>query len=162
MSLLSLTRARALALELTSSAAPVERSIEEALGLHLAEPIVSPRDLPGCDNSAMDGYAIRAEETRGATRDRPARFRVVDTIYAGALPSHSLLSGEAARIFTGAPIPEGADTVVRQEATRASGSDVEIFIEATVGQHIRRRGEELTRGTTLLRKASGSTPGSRG
>ena len=98
----------------------------------------------------MDGYALRAEETRGATRDRPARFRLVETIYAGARPSRSLLPGETARIFTGAPIPDGADTVVRQEAARSSGAEAEIFLEAQVGQHVRRRGEELTRGASLF------------
>ncbi len=150
MSLQSLPRARALALELTPSADPEERSIEDALGLHLAQVIISPRDLPGCDNSAMDGYAVRSEETRGATRDGPVRLRVVDTVYAGSRPARALRPGEATRIFTGAPIPDGADAVVRQEAARGADGEVEIFVEAAPGQHIRRRGEELRRGATLF------------
>ena len=82
---------------------PVERvPVAEARGC-LAERIVATRDVPGCDNSAMDGYALRAEETRGANRDQPARFRVVETIYAGHRPEREIGPGEAARLFTGAP-----------------------------------------------------------
>jgi molybdopterin molybdotransferase len=94
---------------------------------------------------------VRAEETLGATRDRPARLRIVDTVYAGALPSRALQPGEAARVFTGAPIPSGADAVVRQEAARAEEDGfVSLFVTVTAGKDIRRTGEEVQAGTPLF------------
>ncbi len=123
----------------------------QAHGRFLATNVSASRSLPGCDNSAMDGWAVRAEETRGATRDRPARLRIVDTVYAGALPSRSLQPGEAARIFTGAPIPPGADAVVRQEAARADEEGyVSLFITVPPGNDIRSAGEEVLAGTPLF------------
>jgi molybdopterin molybdotransferase len=98
----------------------------------------------------MDGYALRAAETRGANRDRPARFQVVDRIFAGTLPTRPISSGRAARIFTGAPIPEGADSVVRQEAARLEGTELHVFVEAEPGGNIRRRGEEVAEGQHVL------------
>lgn len=128
-------------------------ALESAVGRHLADPVFATRDVPGCDNSAMDGYAVRAEETLGGTRDRPARLRVTQTVAAGRAPSAAVRPGEAARIFTGAAIPDGADAVVRQEATRrVDESFVEIVAEATRGQNIRRRGEEVGVGTQVLER----------
>lgn len=91
----------------------------DAFGRVLAEPATSPIDHPPWDNSAMDGFAVRAEDIAGATRDAPARLTVVDDIPAGGFPSRPIGPGEAARIMTGAPVPEGADSVVRVEHTDA-------------------------------------------
>src|SRR5690242_5115641 len=114
MPLTSLSTARQVALDAIAPAEAERVSLLDAHGRFLAAGVSATRSLPGCDNSAMDGWAVRAEETRGVNRDRPARLRIVDTVYAGALPSRSLQPGEAARIFTGAPIPSGADAVIRQ------------------------------------------------
>jgi molybdopterin molybdotransferase len=100
----------------------------------------------------MDGYAVRAEDSSGAWRDRPARLRVVDTLYAGHVPSRSVQPGEASRIFTGAPLPEGANAVVRQEATVVPGEGlVDVCVDVPPGKDIRPIGEDILAGTPLLR-----------
>jgi molybdopterin molybdotransferase len=98
----------------------------------------------------MDGWAVRAAETQGANRDTPVRLRVVDTVYAGHLATRPLQPGEAARIFTGAPLPEGADAVVRQEAARDEQGTVALFITVPPGKDLRRAGEEVRAGQPLL------------
>ncbi|MBJ6760832.1 molybdopterin molybdotransferase MoeA [Myxococcaceae bacterium JPH2] len=152
MSLLSLSAARQAALGAIAPAAPERLPLALAHGRFLAAPLRATRSLPGCDNSAMDGWAVRAEETRGANRDHPVRLRVVDTVYAGALPARALRPGEAARIFTGAPLPNGADAIVRQEAARPAdeGREVDIFVTVTPGHDLRRMGEEVLSGSPLF------------
>jgi molybdopterin molybdotransferase len=93
--------------------------LPHALGRVLAEPAVSPIDQPPWDNSAMDGFAVRAADLHGATRDSPVVLTVVDAVSAGAFPARALGPYEAIKIMTGAPVPEGADTVVRVEQTDA-------------------------------------------
>ncbi len=150
---ISLEQAKHHARTLCSPLPVVHLSPQEAHGLFLAQDVDAPRDLPGCDNSAMDGYAVRAAETGGANRDRPCGLKVVETLYAGRAPTRTLGPGEAARIFTGAPVPEGADAVVRQEATRAQGtSTVEVVVEVSPGENIRRRGEETRQGQRVLQE----------
>lgn len=152
MSLTPLATARKAALDALQPAPPTRVPLLEALGRFLARDIVASRSLPGCPVSAMDGYALRAEETSGANRDRPARLRVVDTLYAGHLPSRSLQPGEASRIFTGAPLPEGANAVVRQEATLVPREGlVEVCVGVPPGKDIRPIGEDILAGTPLLR-----------
>ena len=132
------------------------RPLLDALGSVLAEDAVSPVDLPPWDNSAMDGFAARADDVRGATRDRPALLRVVDDIPAGGFPSRALGPGEAARIMTGAPVPDGADGVVRVEHTdggTAIGSPdarVAIHLDVDAGKNVRPRGEDVRAGQTVL------------
>jgi len=148
--MIPLREARALALKSIRVASPIEVPLASAHGRYLAEPVCAARPLPSFDNSAMDGYALRSAETRGANRDRPAKLRIVETIYAGGSPATRLANGEAARIFTGAPIPSGVDCVVRQEAARQEGGEVLVFVESTPGSHIRRRGEEVAEGAQVL------------
>jgi molybdopterin molybdotransferase len=123
----------------------------DCLGLFLAESLHAPRSLPPFDNSAMDGFAVRAVDTQGANRDHPALFRLVGTSVAGSNPEQSIRPGETIRILTGAPIPEGADAVVRQEAAEARDNEVRVFLEVPLGKNIRRRGEELIEGSCVLR-----------
>ncbi|MFP2926449.1 molybdopterin molybdenumtransferase MoeA, partial [Pyxidicoccus sp. 3LG] len=152
MPLTPLSTARQAALEAIVPSTPERMSLLDAHGRFLADEVTASRSLPGCDNSAMDGWAVRAEETRGANRDRPARLRITETVYAGALPTRALQPGEAARIFTGAPLPSGADAVVRQEAARPhdDGLHVDVFITVPPGHDLRRTGEEVTTGTRLF------------
>ncbi|MBZ4419143.1 gephyrin-like molybdotransferase Glp [Myxococcus sp. RHSTA-1-4] len=152
MPLTPLSTARQAALDAITPAAPERVSLLAAHGRFLAAAVTASRSLPGCDTSAMDGWAVRAEETRGANRDHPARLRIVDTVYAGTLPSRTLQPGEAARIFTGAPLPSGANAVVRQEAARAhdDGQHVDVFITVSPGNDFVRAGEEVVAGTPLL------------
>lgn len=120
-------------------------STEQARGRVLAEDLVSTIDLPPLDNSAMDGYAVRADEASpGATLPLSQR------IAAGQMPV-SLETGSAARIFTGAPIPPGANAVVMQEDCEAGSGTVTIRAQnITPGQHIRRAGEDIRAGDTVL------------
>jgi len=124
--------------------------LDDALGSVLAEDVVSPLDVPAWTNSAMDGYATRAEDVRGASRTAPVRLRVVDTIPAGHFPARPIGAGECARIFTGAPLPEGTDTVVRQEDTDGGADTVTILDGRDAGVNIRRAGEDMRRGVTVL------------
>ncbi|AEI63759.1 gephyrin-like molybdotransferase Glp [Corallococcus macrosporus] len=152
MPLTPLSAARQAAFDAIAPAAPERVPLLDAQGRFLAAPVTASRSLPGCDNSAMDGWAVRAEETQGATRDRPARLRVTGTVFAGGLPTTSLQPGTAARVFTGAPLPPGADAVVRQEAARPTqdGAFVDVFITVPPGNDVRRTGEEVIAGTPLF------------
>jgi molybdopterin molybdotransferase len=124
--------------------------LDDALDSVLAEDLVSPIDIPAWTNSAMDGYAARGEDVRGASAERPVRLRVVEQLPAGAFPTRALGPGEVARIFTGAPLPEGADTVIRQEDTDEGAETVTIVKDRDVGVNFRRTGEDIHRGATVL------------
>lgn len=130
---------------------PLRMPLDDALDAVLAEDVVSPLDIPSWTNSAMDGYATRGGDVRGASAERPVRLRVVEQLPAGRFPSRAIGAGECARIFTGAPLPEGADTVIRQEDTDEGAETVTIVRDRDVGVNIRRAGEDIRRGTTVLR-----------
>ena len=130
---------------------PARRPLRDALDLVLAEDVASPLDLPAWDNSAMDGYAARADDVRGATRERPAVLRVIETIPAGRFPTLPLGAGLATRIFTGAPLPKGADTVVRQEDTEARPDGTVAVLDARdAGRNVRHKGEDVRRDAPVL------------
>jgi molybdopterin molybdotransferase len=122
----------------------------QALGRVLASDIRSPITLPHWDNSAMDGYAVHGADIAGASAASPITLPVLETIAAGAFPSRALEAREATRIMTGAPIPEGADTVVRVEDTDAGLTQVQVRNDRDREKNIRRRGEDLTEGTIAL------------
>jgi molybdopterin molybdotransferase len=124
--------------------------LETALGSVLAEPVVSPINVPFWANSAMDGYAVRAEDVRGASPERPKRLTVIEEIPAGAFPARPIGPGQASRIFTGAPLPEGADSVIRQEDTDQGDPTVAILGDRDCGVNLRRAGEDIPSGTTVL------------
>jgi molybdopterin molybdotransferase len=128
---------------------PETASLDHALGRILAEAVASQSDLPGFDNSAMDGYAVRASDIATATSTEPVRLRVVGESRAGAVPS-SLTAATAMRIMTGAPMPDGADTVVRQEDTSREGTTVLIEVAASPGTSVRPRGADMHAGDTVL------------
>lgn len=126
-------------------------SLSQAWGRVLAEEIVSGIDVPPWDNSAVDGFAVRVKDVRGASRQGPAILQVVEEVPAGKIPARSLGEGEAIRIMTGAAIPEGAEAVIMVEDTEvADGNRVRIFREVEVGANIRRRGEDLRAGRKVL------------
>ena len=124
--------------------------LDDALDSVLAQDLVSPLDIPAWTNSAMDGYAARAADVRGASAETPVRLRVVEVIPAGAFPTRAVGPGECARIFTGAPLPEGADGVVRQEDTDGAAGVVAILNDRDAGVNFRRAGEDVRRGDTVL------------
>lgn len=124
--------------------------LRAALGRVLAADVTSPITLPHWTNSAMDGYAVRAADVRGAREDAPVELPVIDTVMAGAFPSRALGPGEATRIMTGAPLPEGADTVVRVEDTDGGLARVRILKDRDAGKNFRVRGEDLREGEVAL------------
>jgi molybdopterin molybdotransferase len=125
--------------------------LDDALGCILAEDVVSPIDVPAWPNSAMDGYAARAADVRGATAERPVRLKVVEHIGAGSFPSRAIEAGECSRIFTGAPVPAGSDSVIRQEDTDRGSDIVSITADRDAGTNVRAAGEDIRRGDTVLR-----------
>ena len=141
---------------------PEQVPVAEAGGLVLADDVVAPLSLPVFDNSAMDGYAVRATEIVGASAANPVTLPVAEDIPAGRTDRLTLAAGTAHRIMTGAPVPAGADAVVAVEATDAGVSVVQIRTEATAGQHIRRAGEDVTTGTTVLRAGQVLSPAALG
>lgn len=124
--------------------------LEGAVGRILAEDLVAAWALPPYDNAALDGYALRSADVAHACGTTPVTLRVVDRIYAGGAPSGPVGPGEAARIMTGAPMPPGADTMVRQEATVANGDEVDVRIASPAGANIRRKGEDMAPGTVVV------------
>jgi molybdopterin molybdotransferase len=124
--------------------------LDDALGSILAEDVVSPLDIPAWTNSAMDGYAARGEDVRDATETRPVRLRVVEQLPAGRFPEKAIGPGECARIFTGAPLPRGADSVIRQEDTDLGAETVLVLKGRDAGVNIRRAGEDIRKGATVL------------
>jgi molybdopterin molybdotransferase len=130
---------------------PVERvPLAEALGRVLAARVVSPLMIPAWDNSAMDGYAVLASDVAGATPEAPVILDVTETVAAGAFPSGPVGRGRAVRIMTGAPIPEGADSVVRVEDTDDGVTRVLIHSGRDAGRNVRRRGEDIREGDVVL------------
>jgi molybdopterin molybdotransferase len=130
---------------------PVERvPLLDALGRVLAEAVRAPMTLPAWDNSAMDGYAVRGADIDAATRDRPVRLRVLETVAAGRFATQPVGDGEAIRIMTGAPLPNGADTVVRVEDTDGGTAQVEVRDARDARRNIRPRGEDFNEGDALL------------
>lgn len=128
----------------------VDLPLAEALDRVLAVDVDSPVTLPARANSAMDGFAVRAADIAGASRGAPRRLQVVEEVQAGRVPRRALGPGEATRVFTGAPLPEGADTVVRQEDTEHTPEVVTVLDDRDAGKHVRPAGEDLTRGARVL------------
>jgi molybdopterin molybdotransferase len=125
--------------------------LAHALGRVLAAPCAATVDLPAFTQSSMDGYAIRASETAAAADDMPVVMPVAGAMAAGTAVIAPMLPGTAFRIFTGAPLPAGADTVVRQELVERVADDIVLREPVPAGTAIRYRGEELRRGDTVAR-----------
>lgn len=134
--------------------APVQTPLADALSLILAEGLVTLHDLPPFDNSSMDGFAVRAADIAVTGTVLP----VQGDIAAGALAVPTLMPQTALRIMTGAPVPDGADTVVPVEDTETRGSSVAFLEQAELGQYIRRRGEEVRSGTIVVSQGSRLRP----
>lgn len=129
---------------------PLRIPLDDALGSVLAEDVVSRLDIPAWTNSAMDGYAARGADVRGASEASPVRLRVVESLPAGRFPTRAIGPGECARIFTGAPLPAGADSIIRQEDTDEGSQTVTIVKDRDVGVNTREAGEDIRKGTTVL------------
>jgi molybdopterin molybdotransferase len=149
----SVEEARAIVLDSINPLAPERIPLIDAFDRILYEDIVSDVMIPSADDSAMDGYAIIAADTRGASRNNPARLRVTGEIRAGGSAAGKRVShGEAVRIMTGAPIPQGADAVVRFEDTEEESGHVDVFSESVKSGNCKCAGENIKKGETVLQK----------
>jgi len=151
--MLQLEQALARILDAIPAPEPEIVPLEEACGRILLEKAVAPMDLPPFDNSAMDGYAVRAADVDSANTNSPVRLRIIERLAAGSDPAKAVAPGTCSRIFTGSPMPADADAVVMQEDTIQDGqSNDAVWIREPVqpGENIRRRGEDIQRGSLLF------------
>jgi molybdenum cofactor synthesis domain-containing protein len=142
---------------------PIDRTervpIVEANGRTLAREVASDRDVPPFARAAMDGYAVAAEDTFGASRFEPKTLRVVEKVYTGQVPSRAIGVGEAAEIATGAPMPQGADAVVMVEETERAGSgEVSVFTPVYPRQNVGKQGADIVSGQIVLRRGDVLNP----
>ncbi len=126
------------------------KPLAKLLGCVLAEDIVAGYDVPPFDNSAMDGFAVKAADIVEAGTETPVSLRIVQTLPAGHVAERALDAGESVRIMTGAPLPEGADAVVQSEHTEADVEQVKVFEPVKPGKNIRRAGEDMHAGDRVL------------
>jgi molybdopterin molybdotransferase len=135
-------------------------TIADALGRVIDEDIKATVSIPHFDNSAMDGYALRTEDTKGACEHSAMVLNVLGDVAAGYVPDREINAGEAIRIMTGAPIPKGADAVLMQEYTERfdSGTKVKIFREVKLNDHIRRAGEDIKAGDIAIESGTRLNP----
>jgi molybdopterin molybdotransferase len=148
--MIEIEEARRLVLEHVSPLPSESVELRASLGRTLGEDVASPEDVPAFDSSAMDGFAVRAADTRGARRDSPVTLRVVDESRAGHPAGTSLGAGQAIAVSTGAVIPTGADAVVRVEATSPGDGLVGVLCEVEAHRDIRYAGEDIRGGDTVL------------
>ncbi len=120
----------------------------------LAEDIVSPISIPPFARAAMDGYAVKAEDTFGASNTNPKKLEIVGNVDIGDVPSVVVVSGTAVKITTGAPIPEGANAVVMVEDTEKQDSYISILAPVTPGKNLAQQGEDVKKGDVVLRKGT--------
>ena len=125
--------------------------LTDALGRVLAEDIHSDSNIPGFDNSAMDGYAVKSVDLKGASKNNPKVLEIIDELKAGDIPKKILKNNQAIRIMTGAVMPKGADSVVMVEDTqRGEKNKVKIFKETEIGENIRKAGEDVKKGELVI------------
>jgi molybdopterin molybdotransferase len=148
--LIEIDDARRLVLRSTAPLGPEPVELRDALGRVLAEPITSAAPVPAFDNSAMDGYAVRAADVADVREDAPATLEVVAESRAGAPAGRGVEPGQAIAISTGAVVPDGADAVVRVEDTDGGSERVAIRAAVEPGANLRRAGEDIAEGDTVL------------
>jgi molybdopterin molybdotransferase len=144
------------------AAVPLDRTervgLDDAAGRVLAATVVADRDVPPFDRAAMDGYALVADSTFGASRREPRPLDCVESVHTGGVPTKTVATGQCTQIATGAPMPVGADAVVMVEETERNGDQVAVFTPVYPRQHVGRRGADIATGTELLRVGDYLTP----
>ena len=136
---------------------PVETervSLSEAAGRILAEDLIAADNIPPFDRSPFDGYAFRAADTAQASPEHPVTLTILEEVPAGAVPAKRVTPGTATKILTGAPIPEGADCVSMFERTEFTRETVTLFVPGSAGENIILAGEDVKKGTLLVRKGA--------
>ncbi|KAA8923020.1 molybdopterin molybdotransferase MoeA [Thermoplasma sp.] len=146
--------ASGLKVNMRKSLIPVEKSV----GHYCAEDIRSPISFPEADRSAVDGMAIRYEDSLSASRSNPVQIRLVGEVRIGDSPDFRINRGECALVYTGSPIPEGANAVIMKEDAAMEGSMVMIYRQVKKFQNISRMGEDLKKGDAIIRKGSRIMP----
>ena len=148
---ISLDEARAI---IDRAIVPIERTervpLERASGRVLAEAVVSSADVPPFARAAMDGYAVRAQDTSGASRSTPRTLHSIEKVFTGQMPVQTVGDGQCIEIATGAPMPPGADAVVIVEETESDGDVVRVFAPVSPAQNIGRQGADIQKGQTVL------------
>ncbi len=158
-----LSEAQKVVLEATPVLGLEKIPILDALGRVLGEDIVAERDNPPWDNSAMDGFAVRWEDIRQEHAiQKPVTLSIIEDVPAGKMPSKTVESGQAIRIMTGAPIPKGADTVLKVEDTEHTLESVRVFKPEPKGSNIRSQGEDVRKGECIIAKGTQIRPGEAG
>ena len=157
--MLDLAAAAARVLEALGTVGSEDIALADAGGRVLAEDVRSEVALPPWDNSAMDGYAVRAEDVNAAKPDSPVTLRVIGTVAAGQRSTARLERGDAMRIMTGAPLPPGADCVIRVEDTDGGSKMVRIVSARDVGRNVRPKGEDFAAGSLVAGRGTIVTPG---
>jgi molybdopterin molybdotransferase len=150
-STISLDEARAIIDRAIEPVTRVERvPLDRASGRVLAETITSSADVPPFARAAMDGYAVRAQDTAGASRATPRTLRCIEKVFTGQVPVQTVGAGECIEIATGAPMPAGADAVVIVEETDSDAETVRVFAQVNAAQNIGRQGADIHKGQTVL------------
>ena len=150
--MLSVEEARQRMLDTIPILSTEKREILSCANYVLAEALHAEENIPPFDNSAMDGYAVRAADVQNASEDEPAILTIVETIAAGYAPTQQVAAGQASRIMTGAMMPEGADAVVMQEVTQRDGDTVKIFESIDKTGNVRFTGESVAEGQQVMGK----------
>ena len=148
--MLTVEEAQEIVLDSVSVSGTERVPLSESQGRVLAEDVAPKFDVPPHDNSSVDGYAVRAADTAGASTESPRRLEVLEEIPAGTVPGETVGTGSTSRIMTGAILPEGADAVVMVEHTRQGDGGVEILEAVASGQNVRYRGEDVKKGRNVL------------
>jgi molybdopterin molybdotransferase len=157
--LLTVDEARARVLDSVAPVSTTEVLLRDALGLVVAADAIAPHDLPRFDNSAMDGYAVRADDVADASPDHPSKLKVIGEVRAGDPGELKVLPGTASRIMTGAPVPGGADAIVRVEDTVEQEGYVLASACMPRGMHVRPAGDDITAGQVIVRAGTELGPG---
>jgi molybdenum cofactor synthesis domain-containing protein len=149
---ISLEQARAV---INAALRPIERiervPLHDTHGRVLAQDVVATADVPPFSRAAMDGYALRAADTAGASSARPVVLTWIEKVFTGQMPQRTIGQGQCTEIATGAPMPAGADAVVMVEQTAADDTRIQIFAAAEPGQNIGRQGADIRGGQTVMR-----------
>ena len=141
---------------------PIDRTervrLVDANGRAAAADVASTRDVPPFSRAGMDGYAVRAEDTFGASRYEPKTLQVIEKVYTGQVPSKTLAAGMAVEIATGAPMPSGADAVVMVEETEKAGDHVRVLTPVYPRQNVGRQGADIVVGQTVITRGDVLNP----
>lgn len=151
-------RAQAILADAVTPVGTERVSVLHAAGRILARDTIALRSVPPFDRSPYDGYALRGEDTAGASRENPAILRVTQEIPAGCAPQSALREGECAKILTGAPVPEGANAVIKYEVTEFTDTEIKVFSPVSPNTDIVPEGEDIMQGDTVALRGDVITP----